>query len=1304
MKNSYLVILFAFLALSFNGQTQQIDLQYNFSKPSIIVNADGYAEIYMDQCLNYGEEGYPLLPKYGIDLLLPQGKAIEKVEVTQVNFSKMISNTLVVPASRLFPISQGIPANYKVTPNPAVYENSDPYPASIINGSNTGWLAGHGIGSFSIDPVKFYPETKSIQYITHIEITVFLKDAESGSKRLKNAPLIQQRIRKIVDNQGILPEYSYPEQKNSETDLLLITNELLEPHFEEYLNYKRSLGFVCELMTTENIYSQYSGDDEQEKIRNCIIDIYEGSNLQYVILGGDSDPNNSSQDVIPHRGFFAVDDNDIPADMYYCCLDGTWNDDGDNRWGESGEYDLYAEVAIGRICVDNSAEIENFTHKLYMYQNEPVLEDIEKCLMIGEELNDNPWTFGGDYKDEIANGGNYNGFYTEGVSDNFDISRLYDRDMSWNKNHVFNIFNNVGSNLLNHLGHSSPTYNMKMNNSDITTGNFTNDGINRGYPIGYSQGCYNGSFDNRDWNNSYGQDCFAEKITTLATAEVASVANSRYGWYSPGATNSTSQYVDRQFYDAIFGEEITEIGFTNGDSKEDVASYFTNSDYMRWTVYELNLFGDPSMDIWTEYPGEITPNYSASIPIGVSSFEISTNVNNARVGLMQNNVLIGRGLTDSNGNAIIDFFEPLSETETISLSVIAHNKFRYIGEIVVVSDQPYVIFDNYEINDLSGNGNQLPDYGEEISLGLSVKNVGNQPATNVEVSLSCSDYVTFTDLTENYGDFAAGEVKYIEDAFTFSIADNIPDGYQLNFCVTAAGEDNWESNFYMTVLAPQLHVNTFIINDENGNNNGRLDPGEMVEITYLIRNNGSSAGPEISAMLEVSNSFIQVITESVEIDILEPEEMAELSFMIAVNPSTPVGSMTIFNLQVDAMAYSINHEANLKIGMFVEDWETGTFEQYEWSTSGHEEWFITENYIFEGQYSTQSGNIGDNEFSQLSLFYHCMYDDTISFYVKVSTEESYDYLKFYIDGELIDQWAGEQDWQKVSYAVDDGNHLFRWKYEKDTYVSSGYDCVWLDFIELPTPFMTTAFAGPDGQICAGEEFYCTGEAQNYNEVEWTSSGNGEFDDPTILNPVYTPDENDINNGDVTLTFSATGNTGSMTDDLLLTIHQLPLVELGPDTSMCISETMILDAGNPGSTYLWSTGETTQTIEASSGGNAGTIAFTVEVTNEQGCISEDEIIIEFTECTGIAENDLEDMIIIRPNPGNGIFHITLPAIQCNTGSIEIYNSTKQVVFSSEGEFLSTSSRPIDISNCKPGLYIVKITFDDIIINKKLIISE
>lgn len=83
---------------------------------------------------------------------------------------------------------------------------------------------------------------------------------------------------------------------------------------------------------------------------------------------------------------------------------------------------------------------------------------------------------------------------------------------------------------------------------------------------------------------------------------------------------------------------------------------------------------------------------------------------------------------------------------------------------------------------------------------------------------------------------------------------------------------------------------------------------------------------------------------------------------------------------------------------------------------------------------------------------------------------------------------------------------------------------------------------------------------------------------------------------VTVT-NVTGCTAA--DSISITIHSLPSVNVGPDTTVCGSIT--LDAGNPGAFYLWCTGATTQTVTFSSGGTCA-----VMVTDSNGCVGGDTI--------------------------------------------------------------------------------------------------
>ena len=1089
--------LILFLTLTSLLLADVVSFTYTFEKPRIKTE-DGYTELIYENCVNLGQEGEPLLPQLGAEILLSQAQELETIKIISTRYYEQKENIKLKPASKQFPISQKV-ENYVVIPNEKIYNSSLPYPVNIVANSGTHFLSGHCIAAFTICPVKYIPVEEQVELLAEISVEIHTKPsvkAFEAERFLRISPEIETRLNRILDNPDARFSYNYPNiTREDEYDILLISNSSLLPVFDDYIEFKESTGYLVAAVTIEDIYTTYEGVDNAEKVRNCIIDYYENYYISSVILGGDTDAQNPTLAVVPHRGFSVATDPSLPSDMYFSGLDGNWNNDGDNYWGEYGEYDLYSEIIVGRICVDSATEIINFTNKLLMYQDSPVIEDIEKALMIGEELNNNPWTFGGDYKDEVADGSTNNGYTSAAISDNFTVEKIYDRDMTWTKYTIFDQFNNVGINLMNHLGHSSPTYNMKMNNSDLTTVNFTNDGITRGYAIGYSQGCYNGSFDNWHFSGYYTEDCFAEKLTTLETGQVACIANSRYGWYQPGGTNSTSQYYDRMFYDGIFGQDITVIGETNRYSHEADVSYAQFDQYYRWVFYQTNLFGDPTMDIWTAEPDEIFANYPPSIPIGSEQIQFQTDAPFARIAVLQNDELIGRIVADESGLADLTTFSTITTVNEITVSIIAHNKIRHQGTIVVVSDQPYVIYNSYLINDELGNGNGLADYSEEISLNMVFYNVGNQIAYNVNATLLTDDeYLTITDAEEDIGTVPAEETITFDNAFALQIENIIPDQHRVDFELEITGEsrDTWISYFSVILNAPVLMVEDIIIDDSSGDNDGILDPGETATLTIPTYNIGHADSPTATASLSCANELITIEVVNDELDIIEAESSENAIFTITADGTMNVGTPIILDFNVLCEGYD---EYNLQnnfvhtVGLILEDFETGDFSSFDWGFEGNANWIVETQNPYEGVYCVESGNIGSDQSSSLILELDVQVSSELKFWKKVSSEDNYDFFGFYVDDVLQNQWSGTVSWSEESYIISSGHHRLEWEYMKDDYMDVGYDCAWLDYIVMPV----ISGLGPPEIVLSQEsfQFNLTGDETASQTLE--ISNNGEAD-------------------------------------------------------------------------------------------------------------------------------------------------------------------------------------------------------------------
>lgn len=118
--------------------------------------------------------------------------------------------------------------------------------------------------------------------------------------------------------------------------------------------------------------------------------------------------------------------------------------------------------------------------------------------------------------------------------------------------------------------------------------------------------------------------------------------------------------------------------------------------------------------------------------------------------------------------------------------------------------------------------------------------------------------------------------------------------------------------------------------------------------------------------------------------------------------------------------------------------------------------------------------------------------------------------------------------------------------------------------------------------------------------------------------------------------SAQGSVG-------LDVRDAPFIDFGSgDTIVCIYDTLVLDAGNPGSQYIWSNGSSDRTIRvANAGPGVDMQTYSVTVTNPlTGCQSEGTISItfDFSACNGIVGDETRNAFSIYPNPGDGTFHL------------------------------------------------------------------
>ncbi|MBP6334135.1 MAG: PKD domain-containing protein [Bacteroidia bacterium] len=153
-----------------------------------------------------------------------------------------------------------------------------------------------------------------------------------------------------------------------------------------------------------------------------------------------------------------------------------------------------------------------------------------------------------------------------------------------------------------------------------------------------------------------------------------------------------------------------------------------------------------------------------------------------------------------------------------------------------------------------------------------------------------------------------------------------------------------------------------------------------------------------------------------------------------------------------------------------------------------------------------------------------------------------------------------------------------------TYYLTGTDangCVVSDTVNVVVNPLPNINAGPDFPICSGSTVSLTATgaaAYSWNPGAATTS-------TILVSPL------------VTTSYIVTGTNADgcqRRDTITVSVNPIPVVSLSP-SFICPGFMTTLNAGNPGATFAWSTGETSQTINVNDSGT-----YTVVVTSANGC--------------------------------------------------------------------------------------------------------
>jgi len=1260
-----------------------------------------FTEILMADAYSTNRIGEPILPAQKKLIAIPFGA---EVDITVNSYTTSTFNLEEEGIKNaLMPLQYDIPKDIDPSEVPFQY-NKEAYDAKSYNQSEIatieiiGVMRGVRIARVTVEPARYNPSTNQLKIYNDIEISVSYENADwsltNQTFQATYSPFFDIAYQQLLNVDNVYDDH--PDLLTFPVNMLIVANPMFTDALQPFLDWKTLIGYELTVGYTD-VIGTTSNDIETWVHNEYNTGLANGNAPDFVIFVGDVQQ-------VPASA--TGSSSGKKTDLYYASVDG----------------DMFPEMYYGRLSAQTVPQLTAQLDKILYYEkyefaDPSYLDDV--TLIAGADGSGNP-----NYGQPTITYGTENYFNVEHGYENLNVyltspyTGCYDDER-------------IRVSFINYTAHCSQT--------SWGTPNLTISGVNsfdnsNQYPIAIGNCCLAADF-------GYGE-CIGEawiRAENKGAAGYIGSSPSSY-WKSdmywavgayPMTNNNGNGYVPTYeettmgAFDGSWGDSyyclhaiafvgnlaVTEVN-NQGWLNDATSTYY-------WQAY--NTLGDPSMLPYNTQGSVNTVSHMDILPIGVTQYEVTAEPG-SYVAITKDGVIYGTGYVESSGVVTVEL-DPITESGDVNIVVTKSQFIPYVTTVPAAAlEGPYLTISDFVFD----NGILAVDYGTNVTLDISVSNLGTDPSDDVTVTLIFSDdYCILTSAaTINIGSIASDETITVEDAFSFEITDDAPDMYVVSIDVEIEGtsKEIWESSINFDIYAPVPAFGTYTVDDASGNNNGRFDPGETVDITIQTLNNGHAASIEGEMVVSTISSFLTINTPNIDVIAIDAEGMQEVTMNVSADEATPIGTLVDINLDFTAGNYTASHLIQEIIGLILEDFESGDFTGFDWQFNNFPWTIVSDGQAYEGNFAARSATISHNQNSTMELECSVVADGDISFFYKVSSEANYDKLKFYINNVEQDSWSGEVAWAEATYAVTAGDNTFKWEYDKDVSVSSGDDCAWIDYIILPAMTFTSVYAGPDAEVCENDVFQCTGSATNYVSFFWLTSGTGIFDDDQSFTPIYTPSDDDITNGNVSLSLNIIDvDEIPVSDTMMLSFNYLPAMPstpVGPelvDLNSVTQNEYTTENTQYSDSYYWSLFPHEAGI-ISGTELVGTVNWDMEfvgeawvkVAGENDCGSgefSDSLLVVVINSVGIANLQEEISVNIVPNPSNGKFTIAISSSQNTIFDISVLNPLGKIIIESEAiDFSNISEKSFEIDNVSAGIYYVIIQNDDNRIVKKLLIKK
>lgn len=1000
---------------------------FSLENGSLSVDAISIAEgdfslLSLPGCFPSNNPGAPQLPVWSKLLQVPVCDSVV-AHVTGAQYTDYDAADLgiihpVFPAQ--FPASKGgdvPPFAY----NSTVYATNAFYSLPLVRVEKAGIKRSAALANIYVSPVQYNPVTGKVRIYTQLDVEVTFVNADMArTNALKkfgspmfslDESLVINKMQEDRDELSTLP-----------IKYLIIGNSMFanNEYLETFVSWKRRLGYIVEVAFT----NEAAVGTTTTSIKNYIQSRYDAGTATdpaptFLLLLGD-------REQLP--AFTGTTDNDHITDLYYATLSGN---------------DNLPDLYYGRLSATNNDQLSHQFEKILEYEqySMPDPSYLGKAVLIaGTDANFGPTHANGQVNYITSNYMNAsNPRYTNVMAHLYNCSS----EAAQIRAEV-----SAGAGWVNYTAHGSET---SWADPSFTTSHVAQLQNTDKYGLMIGNCCQSGNFKTGE--------CFGEALLRAdkkgAMGYIGASNNSYWGEDFYWAVGVRSGITANPVYDAnalgmydkvfhAYGEDysnwVSTIGGILTGGNMTVESSTSSLKLYYWEIY--HCFGDPSVRVFLGIPSTMDVVASPVIPTNTTTYNVTV-APYSYVALTCGTTLIGAVFADENGAATIQLPQSLDPC-TCELVVLAQNYIPYFQTVQVITPNgPYVIPVSVEVAD-----NTIYTQGSHVNMNISLSNVGVSAASQVYATLTPDIAITMLQDSVYVGGISVNGTESRVNAFSF-VMPEAEDYVQLPFTLRVHWQDTIiVRSVNVRVELPKVQLKEYTATVNSAPVQTYL-AGDEVVFSFQNQNAGHVAVNHGSVDLTCNYSGVQVVTNSLNINGLNPNDIVVRDFTVRIADTVPAKSLVPLYYHIAYDGMSRVDTLQIMVGADMVDFESGDFGPYTWNMNSYP-WIVTNTNPHSGNYCVRSSqNLPSNANSRMTITVSPNMDAYLSYYRKVSSEANYDKFILYVDGNQVDVASGEVPWSQYTTEIPAGTHTIRFSYEKDYSQANGSDCAWIDDIMLP---------------------------------------------------------------------------------------------------------------------------------------------------------------------------------------------------------------------------------------------------------------